>query len=223
MRLSAVLLVTLYTHSLAESAKKVTCVSSLTGDFGFEACGAFCKQAKARNHCNFCKCRTCSFCPASGAKPAVSAIAPQPAPATKLPAPPAKPQPAPVPTVAAPWTKGKGRKPKKARVASTPAAVAPSTATPAKTSAAVLGGATPPPPGVNPLSLNPITTVLLLIGMCSAAALIWMRVCQDNESDKANELRFDDLDRERHQVSRVGYQINTAGGGSSVCKSQNWN
>jgi len=59
--------------------------------------------------------------------------------------------------------------------------------------------------------------------MCSAAALIWMRVCQDNESDKANELRFDDLDRERHQVSRVGYQINTAGGGSSVCKSQNWN
>lgn len=30
---------------------------SLQGDYAYEACGAFCKQAKATNHCKFCKCR----------------------------------------------------------------------------------------------------------------------------------------------------------------------
>lgn len=30
---------------------------ALKGDYAYEACGAFCKQAKAPNHCKFCKCR----------------------------------------------------------------------------------------------------------------------------------------------------------------------
>ena len=39
-----------------------TLAGSLTGDYAYEACGAFCKQAKAQNHCKFCKCRACAFC-----------------------------------------------------------------------------------------------------------------------------------------------------------------
>ena len=29
-----------------------------------DACGEFCKSAKARNHCQYCKCQACTFCPA---------------------------------------------------------------------------------------------------------------------------------------------------------------
>lgn len=32
-------------------AEKKACSSSLKGDFAFEACGAFCKEAKKGNHC----------------------------------------------------------------------------------------------------------------------------------------------------------------------------
>lgn len=39
----------------------------LKGDYAYEACGAFCKQAKAVNHCKFCKCKACTFCPAAAA------------------------------------------------------------------------------------------------------------------------------------------------------------
>merc|ERR1719224_355989 len=42
-----------------------TTTYSLKGDYAYEACGAFCKQAKATNHCKFCKCRACSFCKAA--------------------------------------------------------------------------------------------------------------------------------------------------------------
>ena len=48
-----------------ETTPKKACSSSLKGDFQFEACGAFCKQAKSGNHCKFCKCKSCTFCPAS--------------------------------------------------------------------------------------------------------------------------------------------------------------
>ena len=34
----------------------------LKGDYAYEACSNFCKQAKASNHCRFCKCRACAFC-----------------------------------------------------------------------------------------------------------------------------------------------------------------
>merc|ERR1719201_3061352 len=44
-----------------------TSAYSLKGDYAYEACGAFCKSTKAENHCKFCKCKACSFCPASGA------------------------------------------------------------------------------------------------------------------------------------------------------------
>ena len=44
-----------------------TSAYSLKGDYAYEACGAFCKQAKAPNHCKFCKCRSCSFCKAAAA------------------------------------------------------------------------------------------------------------------------------------------------------------
>lgn len=29
-----------------------------------QACGEFCKEPKATNHCRYCKCRSCSFCQA---------------------------------------------------------------------------------------------------------------------------------------------------------------
>ena len=48
-----------------DTTPKKACSSSLKGDFQFEACGAFCKQAKSGNHCKFCKCKSCTFCPAS--------------------------------------------------------------------------------------------------------------------------------------------------------------
>ena len=34
-----------------QSAPKKQCSSSLKGDYQFEACGAFCKEAKKGNHC----------------------------------------------------------------------------------------------------------------------------------------------------------------------------
>lgn len=55
-------------RQLAEAAAKPkrkycnTSAYGLKGDYAYEACGAFCKQAKAVNHCKFCKCRACSFC-----------------------------------------------------------------------------------------------------------------------------------------------------------------
>jgi len=43
-----------------------TSAYGLKGDYAYEACGAFCKQAKAVNHCKFCKCRACEFCASIG-------------------------------------------------------------------------------------------------------------------------------------------------------------
>ena len=48
-----------------DATPKKACTSSLKGDYPFEACGAFCKQAKSGNHCKFCKCKACTFCGAS--------------------------------------------------------------------------------------------------------------------------------------------------------------
>ena len=42
-----------------------TKAGSFAGDYAYEACGAFCKQAKATNHCKFCKCKACAFCAAA--------------------------------------------------------------------------------------------------------------------------------------------------------------
>jgi len=52
---------------LAEEAKPKrkfcnTTTYALKGDYAYEACGAFCKQVKAANHCKFCKCKSCGFC-----------------------------------------------------------------------------------------------------------------------------------------------------------------
>ena len=38
------------------------CKSGLFGDTQTTACGGFCKQLKAANHCKFCKCKECTFC-----------------------------------------------------------------------------------------------------------------------------------------------------------------
>eukprot|EP00327_Prymnesium_parvum_P032887 CAMPEP_0195611378 /NCGR_PEP_ID=MMETSP0815-20121206/10309_1 /TAXON_ID=97485 /ORGANISM="Prymnesium parvum, Strain Texoma1" /LENGTH=183 /DNA_ID=CAMNT_0040751427 /DNA_START=35 /DNA_END=586 /DNA_ORIENTATION=- len=43
-----------------------TTVHGFAGDYAYEACGSFCKEAKAMNHCKFCKCRACSFCAGKG-------------------------------------------------------------------------------------------------------------------------------------------------------------
>ena len=44
--------------------KRKFCNSTLPGDYRYETCGEFCKSAKARNHCQYCKCQSCTFCPA---------------------------------------------------------------------------------------------------------------------------------------------------------------
>lgn len=56
----------------AEDSPKRACSSTLKGDYQFEACGAFCKEAKKGNHCKFCKCKSCAFCPADAASAAVA-------------------------------------------------------------------------------------------------------------------------------------------------------
>lgn len=48
----------------ATGAKRKFCNSSMPGDYRYEACGEFCKAAKAKNHCQYCKCHTCTFCTA---------------------------------------------------------------------------------------------------------------------------------------------------------------
>lgn len=45
-----------------------TTTYALKGDYAYEACGLFCKESKAPNHCKFCKCKACSYCAASGKK-----------------------------------------------------------------------------------------------------------------------------------------------------------
>ena len=47
----------------AVKVKRKFCNSTLPGDYRYETCGEFCKSAKARNHCQYCKCHTCTFCP----------------------------------------------------------------------------------------------------------------------------------------------------------------
>ena len=44
--------------------KRKFCNATLPGDYRYEACGEFCKSAKAKNHCQYCKCHTCTFCTA---------------------------------------------------------------------------------------------------------------------------------------------------------------
>jgi len=55
------------------AAARKTCRSGIKGDFAYEACGGFCKEAKKLNHCKWCKCKDCGFCSgsaaAAGAKP----------------------------------------------------------------------------------------------------------------------------------------------------------
>jgi hypothetical protein len=47
------------------TAKRKTCpITNLPGDYRYEACGEFCKEPKAGNHCRYCKCKSCSFCQA---------------------------------------------------------------------------------------------------------------------------------------------------------------
>merc|ERR1719506_570433 len=55
-----------------------TSAYSLKGDYAYEACGTFCKQAKAANHCKFCKCKACTFCPVSAASTAAPEAAAAP-------------------------------------------------------------------------------------------------------------------------------------------------
>jgi len=77
----------------ADDSPKRACSSTLKGDYQFEACGAFCKEAKKGNHCKFCKCKACTFC-AAGAAGAASAVAAPPAlsPRNRSPPPPRWPK-----------------------------------------------------------------------------------------------------------------------------------
>ena len=61
----------------AKKPKRKYCNTSaygLKGDYAYEACGAFCKQAKAVNHCKFCKCRACTFCASVAQKSSLGGV-----------------------------------------------------------------------------------------------------------------------------------------------------
>jgi hypothetical protein len=45
------------------------CSSSLPNDLVHAECAGWCSQAQAQHHCEWCKCRACSFCPRSAASP----------------------------------------------------------------------------------------------------------------------------------------------------------
>ena len=51
-------------RSASVGRAQACCNSTLPGDYRYETCGDFCKSAKARNHCQYCKCQACTFCPA---------------------------------------------------------------------------------------------------------------------------------------------------------------
>ena len=61
-----------------DTLPKKACSSSLRGDYQFNsvACATFCKEAKQGNHCKFCKCKACTFCPADSSALASSALSP---------------------------------------------------------------------------------------------------------------------------------------------------
>mmetsp|Transcript_72573 Transcript_72573/g.121082 ORF Transcript_72573/g.121082 Transcript_72573/m.121082 type:complete len:343 (+) Transcript_72573:46-1074(+) len=60
-------------HKETAAGKRKHCMSGIKGDYQFETCGGFCKENKAVNHCKFCKCRSCKFCPSTmGSKDAAS-------------------------------------------------------------------------------------------------------------------------------------------------------
>ena len=50
-------------------AARASCSSKLKGDYPYQACGTFCNEAKKRNHCQWCKCKACSFCSDAKRKP----------------------------------------------------------------------------------------------------------------------------------------------------------
>mmetsp|Transcript_62301 Transcript_62301/g.103603 ORF Transcript_62301/g.103603 Transcript_62301/m.103603 type:complete len:210 (-) Transcript_62301:215-844(-) len=43
--------------------RSIPCSSGLKGDAATELCASFCSAQKAENHCQFCKCRSCAYCP----------------------------------------------------------------------------------------------------------------------------------------------------------------
>jgi len=47
----------------------VKCTSGITGDFGYKTCAPFCKSQSASTHCNYCKCKDCTFCGGGGVQP----------------------------------------------------------------------------------------------------------------------------------------------------------
>jgi hypothetical protein len=50
--------------AVAVNGSKQACSSGLTGDTEFTTCASFCNEDKKTNHCRFCKCRNCPYCPA---------------------------------------------------------------------------------------------------------------------------------------------------------------
>tara|TARA_B110001452_G_scaffold189591_1_gene159803 strand:- start:279 stop:1985 length:1707 start_codon:yes stop_codon:yes gene_type:complete len=77
------LVLALFPLAASAQEKGPACRSGLRGDFGFKTCADFCNQARAPNHCRFCKCQQCSFC---GATPASSEAQAAPVVAAAVPA-----------------------------------------------------------------------------------------------------------------------------------------
>ena len=45
-----------------DSASGEGCQPTLRNDYTYKACGEWCKESRARNHCRYCKCQDCRFC-----------------------------------------------------------------------------------------------------------------------------------------------------------------
>jgi hypothetical protein len=177
----------------AEKAQKEACYSGLTGDFDYLTCGQFCKESKAKNHCRFCKCQICAFCPAGGAGLKVTS----PTPATK--------------SAAASEAGVAQRKSMRFAGNASPAeptavlhaAIAVADA-PSSAAAAVGAGPRAPEAAQQPAhkGWTPWPTLLLLFGICCAAALVYMRMMQDAEDDRKPQLSFNDLHLAAHSQGR---------------------
>lgn len=170
---------------LADTAPKEACYSGLTGDFSYQTCGKFCKESKAKNHCRYCKCQICGFCPAGGAGLGL---------ATRTPA--TKSNSALVANVAHQRKSMKSTanaiptRPAGAMKAAEAVADAPS----------LIAAASGAGPRASPTAerhagegWRPWPTILLLLGMCCAASLVYMRRLQDAEEQFKPQLSFSDL------------------------------
>mmetsp|Transcript_76 Transcript_76/g.302 ORF Transcript_76/g.302 Transcript_76/m.302 type:complete len:216 (+) Transcript_76:37-684(+) len=167
---------------------KVPCHSGLTGDYEYQTCGTFCKEVKAKNHCRFCKCKTCEFCAAT-----------QPSPHLALPTAITVPTAKESASQSTTNTKTKHKSRKASAGQSEAAATASGNVKTLSTTSPAVSSTSVPPAGeikssavsaeAVKKSWDSLPTVLLLLGVCCAASLIWM------SKARKHGVNYEDIER----------------------------